>query len=193
MSKMKLKNKFIKLRGEFYTYDEIIKEIKISKPTAIKWGKDLKKEIELERIKNASDFLTGRIEEHQDTLSIYIEQFRRATENDYSEKIIKRSSRRMFDNISNFIRSKLISINLIMNRETTLVAQAVLLFNKEFRISLEGEKLDPFLLSIFTRNNTGFEKSKLNHKSKSNTKSKMNSNTFSSFNFTQNKPIIKKI
>jgi hypothetical protein len=47
MNKIESVEKFIELRALGYTFDEIVIELKVSKPTLIKWGKEYETHIKL--------------------------------------------------------------------------------------------------------------------------------------------------
>lgn len=45
LTKMEQKEKFIELRAKEVTYEEIAKQLAVSKPTLVKWGKELEIEV----------------------------------------------------------------------------------------------------------------------------------------------------
>ena len=93
---------FIELRVQGKTYDEIVKKLKVSKPTLIKWGKLYKEEIEY-----AGLFLTQKLaakiaRNNQETINIVAENLRRANEtknapDDIKDKYIDRAFKKLGD------------------------------------------------------------------------------------------------
>ena len=77
MKKEEYKYRFIELRALGYTYEKICKQLNISKPTAIKWGKLLSSEINLQQKYLAANIFSQRIVEQEQGLLIKLEQFRR--------------------------------------------------------------------------------------------------------------------
>ena len=78
MKKEALKYRFIELRALGYTYKKICSELKISNPTAIKWGRLLSLEINKQQKYLMSNIFSQRIVEQEQGLMIKLEQFRRA-------------------------------------------------------------------------------------------------------------------
>lgn len=78
MKKEALKYRFIELRALGYTYNKICLELKISKPTAIKWGRQLSSEINMQQKYLMSSIFSQKIVEQEQGLLIKLEQFRRA-------------------------------------------------------------------------------------------------------------------
>ena len=93
MKKEELKYKFIELRAAEYTYERICNEIKITKPTAIKWGKIFSQEIERQQKYLISDIFSERIVEQEQGIMVRLEQFRRKGKMNLSKKMSSR-----FDN-----------------------------------------------------------------------------------------------
>lgn len=89
VTKLDQKEQFIELRAKEVPYEEISKELGVSKPTLIKWGRELEMEIcnrralELELLQNKYFVSkTKRIELYGEQLSRFIEEL---AKRDYSE------------------------------------------------------------------------------------------------------------
>ncbi|MBU1677519.1 MAG: hypothetical protein KKD86_01480, partial [Bacteroidetes bacterium] len=139
MKKRELKHDFIDLRAKIYTYDKIVRKLGISKPTAIKWGQEFAEEIENKRIQLASKHLFGIIDKNEDTISMYIEQFRRAARSKEKVDNYRNPAKNMFDNLTKYLNNKLISITLILDKKTTEVHSATFVFKKGYGVNISGE------------------------------------------------------
>ncbi len=94
MKKDYLKSKFIHKRAEGFTLADICDELGISKPTAIKWNKQLKLEIAQRQKILAADFLADRIAVMESAIKIRLNTYRQIYEDqapkDVKEKAISR-------------------------------------------------------------------------------------------------------
>lgn len=131
MKKHLLKDKFIELRVKEKTFDEIAKELKISKPTAIKWGQEFKKEIELEQLNNYSKKLIGIIIENEDTFEVHTEIHK--TDRMELKNILdsKKHYSQALKTFSNIFHKKLSDIELFYNQRNTKIKKVILHFFKE--------------------------------------------------------------
>jgi len=94
MKKDYLKSQFMHKRAEGYTLTFICNELNISKPTAIKWNKQLKSEIEQRQRALAADFFANRISVMETAIKIRLNTYRQINEaqapKDVKEKAISR-------------------------------------------------------------------------------------------------------
>ena len=110
MKEKENKEKFIELRAQGYSYEKISRQIKISKPTLIKWQSDLNKEIsELEDLN-----YQNIIDEHKLSKSFRIKKLSAML-----EKVLKEMERRDLTKvgIKDLIRLKII-LETDLNLET---------------------------------------------------------------------------
>jgi len=131
MKKHLLKNKFIELRVNGNTYDEIAKELKISKPTAIKWAKEFKKDIELERLNSYSKKLIGIIIENEDTFEVHTEIFKRDRMELKNILDPDEHNQQALKTFSNIFHKKLSRIDLSYNPRNKKIKKVILYFFKE--------------------------------------------------------------
>ena len=87
MKKEELKYKFIEMRALGYTYEKICEQLKITKPTAIKWGKSLSEEIAEQRRHLIAKIFSERIFEQEQGVLIRMEQFRRKRGRKLNQKL----------------------------------------------------------------------------------------------------------
>ncbi|MCF8296162.1 MAG: hypothetical protein K9H48_18330 [Melioribacteraceae bacterium] len=130
MKKHLLKNKFIELRVKENTFDEIAKELKISKPTAIKWAKEFKKEIELERLNNYSKKLIGIIIENEHTIEVHTEIMKRDRIELKNILGMENHNQQVLKSFSNIFHKRLSSIELRFDKRTNKISKAVLKFHR---------------------------------------------------------------
>ena len=140
MKKSLLKTDFIELRTQFYTFDEIAKELGISKPTAIKWGKEFADEIEKRQLNSVSGYILGQIYENEELITQRIEQYRRIGRSITDSKAYNRFSKRTFERISNLIHKKLFAISLIINKEDERIDSVHFTFHKNAEISAGNDR-----------------------------------------------------
>lgn len=131
MKKHLLKNKFIELRVNQNTFDEIAKELNISKPTAIKWAKEFNKDIELERLNRYSKKLIGIIIENEDSFEVHAEIIKRDRMDLKNILNYEEHNQQALKSFSNIFHKKLSSIELIYNSRNKKIKKVVLYFYKE--------------------------------------------------------------
>ena len=142
MSKRHLYREFIKLRATGYTYDEICTQLKITKPTAIAWGKKFASEID----ESQNYYLVNQCREdilkNEDTFFAYREQFRRMAESSAYNLESKKFMTRVIKRLNTIFAAKIATIGLIFGenkiREMTFTftrgKQVAKAKNMEFKI-----------------------------------------------------------
>lgn len=110
MSKSETVEKFIELRALGYTFDEIVDELKISKPTLIKWGKKYENQIKLTERKLAeklSENIAQRNSFFFDALFRFaLQQSKNPDNNENSNyKIYRRASKKLYSLFKNEMKS----------------------------------------------------------------------------------------
>ncbi len=116
MNKLISVEKFIELRALGYTFDEIVSEIKVSKPTLIKWGKEYKNQIQLTERKLAeklSETIAKNNSNFLDALfKFYYQQSKNQDENKkVNQRIYRRASKKLFKLFKNEMKSLELSFN----------------------------------------------------------------------------------
>lgn len=102
MNKQETVEKFIELRALGYTFDYIVEEIKVSKPTLIKWGKLYKDRIaEVER-KLTEELAERIVLRNSKFFEVVLDVSLRIAKNknydgEAKERIYKRASKKMYD------------------------------------------------------------------------------------------------
>jgi hypothetical protein len=109
--------KFIELRVLGTTYDEIVKKIKISKPTLIKWGKVYKEEIEFAGLSLTQKLAEKVARDNSDMILIIAENLKRAEQsrkemNHIKEKYIEKA----FNKLGNIFKVEVKNIELKFNK-----------------------------------------------------------------------------
>jgi len=99
MKKEEYKYRFIELRAMGYTYEKICKEIRISKPTAIKWGKLLSPEINRQQKYLLSNLFSQKIVEQEQGLLIKLEQFRRKKDINLPKRISDKIDKKILNGL----------------------------------------------------------------------------------------------
>ena len=113
---------FIELRVQGKTYDEIVKKLKVSKPTLIKWGKLYKDEIEY-----AGLFLTKKLAEkiaknNKDLINGIAKNLKRAErDNKVSQEIKERFIKRAYKRLGNIFNIKVKNVELTLNDEGDVI------------------------------------------------------------------------
>lgn len=139
MKKKLLKNDFIDLRAQLYSYEEIAEELDISKPTALKWGKEFEKEIELRMINHVSAEIMGEIIEKEDYIIQAIEKYRRVGKSSDKLRGYRRYSKKTFKRLSNIIKKRLVAITLITDKKNGSIDSVTFAFNKNTTVNFENE------------------------------------------------------
>lgn len=96
------KQKFISLRAEGFSFDEISKRIKISKPTLIKWGKEFENEIrEIRKIADEMFIFEEKIKRNNRAkrIRIELEKAYRALEKTKYDKLSKKEIIHLIDKL----------------------------------------------------------------------------------------------
>jgi len=129
MKKEELKYKFIEMRALGYTYEKICGQLKISKPTAIKWGKSLADEIEMQRKHLISKIFSERIVEQEQGILIKLEQFRRKKDMNLNKKLSDKIDRKLLKGLEKIFIKKIKAIHLRMKEDS--VTSAVFIFDDD--------------------------------------------------------------
>lgn len=137
MKKNLLKHDFIELRTQLYTFDEIANELGISKPTALKWGKEFEREIEQRMLNHASIEILGEIFEKEDYIIQVVEKYRRIGSKTKSLDGYERYSKKTFRRLSNLIKKRLEAITLITNKLDGSIESVTFTFSKNTTVSIE--------------------------------------------------------
>ena len=132
MKKEELKYKFIELRAAGYTYERICNEIKITKPTAIKWGKIFSQEIERQQKYLISDIFSERIVEQEQGIMVRLEQFRRKGKMNLSKKMSSRFDNKILKGLEKIFIKKIKAVHLKLNDDC--VTNAVFFFDDDLII-----------------------------------------------------------
>ncbi|MHB8578965.1 MAG: hypothetical protein ACYDA4_03775 [Ignavibacteriaceae bacterium] len=112
MDKSELYKRFIELRAAAFTYDEICDKLKITKPTAIAWGKKFSSQIdETQNYLLVKTFGT-EIKKRNDTFTLYFEQFRKLQANDIDPEIAKKGLARLIAKMNAIFGAKISNIQL---------------------------------------------------------------------------------
>lgn len=112
MKKEALKYRFIELRALGYTYKKICPELKISKPTAVKWGRLLSSEINKHQKYLMSNIFSQRIVEQEQGLLIKLEQFRRARGMKLPKRISDKIDKKILNGIEKIFTKRISAIHL---------------------------------------------------------------------------------
>jgi len=129
MKKEELKFKFIELRATGYTYEKICSQLKITKPTAVKWGKLFSEDIVLKQKYLISNIFSERIIEQEQGLMIKLEQFRRKTKMNLNKKMSDKIDKKLLKGLEKIFIKKIKAIHLRMNAD--YVTHAVFIFDDD--------------------------------------------------------------
>ncbi len=129
MKKEDLKIKFVELRATGYTYEKICGQLKITKPTAIKWGKAFSDDIERQQKYLISKIFSERIVEQEQGILVKLEQFRRKKNMNLSNKISDKIDNKLFKGLEKIFIKKIKAIHLRMNDD--MVTNAVFIFDDD--------------------------------------------------------------
>jgi hypothetical protein len=110
MSKLESVEKFIESRALGHTFDEIVRELTVSKPTLIKWGKEYENQIKLTERKLAEKLSENIAQRNAKFLEILFEKsFELSTnkniEDEVKSRIYKRASKKLYKLFKNEMKS----------------------------------------------------------------------------------------
>ena len=117
------------MRAMGYTYEKICSQLKITKPTAIKWAKSFSGEIDRQRKYLMSKIFSERIVEQEQGILIKLEQFRRKKDMDISKKISDKIDNKLLKGLEKIFIKKIKAIHLRMNEDN--VTSAVFIFDDD--------------------------------------------------------------
>ena len=127
MKKEDLKIKFVELRATGYTYEKICCQLKITKPTAIKWGKLFEKEINDQQKYLISRIFSERIIEEEQGILVSLEQIRRKRKMNLITKLSEKIEKRLLKKLDKIFNKKIKAIHLRMSDDT--VKSALFIFD----------------------------------------------------------------
>ena len=136
MKKEELKYRFTELKALGYTYVKICKELNISKPTAIKWGKSLSTEIKRQQKYLMSTLFSQRIVEQEQGLLMKLEQFRRRRDMNLPKRITDKIDIKIMNGLDKIFNKKITAIHLKVRDDN--IANATFVFNDD--VKLEEKK-----------------------------------------------------
>ncbi len=132
MKKEGLKYKFIELRAMGYTYQKICKQLDITKPTAIKWGKSLAEEIERQRKSLISKIFSERIIEQEQGILIRMEQFRRKKNMNLKRGLSDKIDKKLLKGLEKIFLKKIKAMHLKMTDDA--VTSALFIFDEDLKV-----------------------------------------------------------
>ena len=136
MKKEEFKYKFIEMRALGYTYEKICRQLKITKPTAVKWGKEFSAEINRQQKYAVSNIFSERIVEQEQGLMVMLEQLRRKKNMNLSKKLSGRFDAEVFKGLEKIFVKKIKAIHLKMKEDS--VSNAVFIFDDDLIIEEKG-------------------------------------------------------
>jgi len=129
MKKEELKYKFIEMRALGYTYEKICGRLKITKPTAVKWGKSLAEEINGQKKGLISKIFSERIVEQEQGILIKLEQFRRKKNMNINKKLSDKIDKKLLKGLDKIFIKKIKAIHFRMNEDA--VTSALFIFDDD--------------------------------------------------------------
>lgn len=129
MKKEALKYRFIEMRALGYTYKKICSELKISNPTAIKWGKLLSSEIRQQQKYLMSNIFSQRIVEEEQGLMIKLEQFRRTKGMNLPKRIREKIDKKILKAIEKIFIKRIAAIHLKISTDN--ITNATFIFDDD--------------------------------------------------------------
>lgn len=129
MKKEALKYRFIELRALGYTYKKISHELKISNPTAIKWGKLLTSEIKQQQKYLMSNIFSQRIVEQEQGIMFKLEQFRRTKVMNLPKRISDKIDKKMLKGLEKIFTKKITAIHLKISDDN--ITHATFIFDDD--------------------------------------------------------------
>jgi hypothetical protein len=133
MKKENLKYKFVELRAMGYTYANICKELDITKPTAIKWGKLFSTEINRQQKYLLSTIFAQGVVEQEQGILINLEQLRRSKTMQVPKETLERLTPKMFKRLEKVFAKKITAIHLNMNNDR--ISGATFIFNDDVKVN----------------------------------------------------------
>ena len=129
MKKEEYKYRFIELRALGYTYEKICKQLSISKPTAIKWGKLLSPEINRQQKYLAANIFSQKIVEQEQGLLIKLEQFRRKKDINLPKRISDKIDEKILNGLEKIFSKRITAIHIKVKDEN--VTSATFIFDDD--------------------------------------------------------------
>lgn len=136
MKKEDLKIKFVELRATGYTYEKICSQLKITKPTAIKWGKLFEEEIKEQQKYLISRIFSERIIEEEQGILVSLEQIRRKRKMNLKSKLSEKIEKRLLKKLDKIFNKKIKAIHLRMNDD--IVKSALFIFDEDIKVEERG-------------------------------------------------------
>jgi transcriptional regulator len=136
MKKEDLKIKFVELRATGYTYEKICSQLKITKPTAIKWGKLFEEEIKEQQKYLISRIFSERIIEEEQGILVSLEQIRRKRKMNLKSKLSEKIEKRLLKKLDKIFNKKIKAIHLRMNDD--IVKSALFIFDEDIKVEEKG-------------------------------------------------------
>ena len=132
MKKEHLRYKFIEMRALGYTYEKICSQLKITKPTAIKWGKSLNGEIEMQRKILLAKIFSERIVEEEHGILVRLEQLRRKRKMQLKSKLSDKIEKKLLRGLDKVFSKKIKAIHLKMKEDA--VTSALFIFDDDLEV-----------------------------------------------------------
>jgi hypothetical protein len=132
MKKEHLKLRFIELRAMGNSYKKICSELNLSKPTAIKWGKELTEEISRQRKYLISKIFAQRITEREQGILIKLEQFKRTDKMNLPKKTRDKINGKVLKDLEKIFLKKISAIQLNMKNDE--ISSAIFIFDDDVKI-----------------------------------------------------------
>ena len=132
MKKEHLKLRFIELRALGNSYKTICSELNLSKPTAIKWGKEMADEIDKQRKYLTSKIFAQKITEQEQRILIKLENFKRTNKMNLPKKVREKIDRKVLKELEKIFIKRISAIHLnIRNDEIT---SAIFIFDDDVKM-----------------------------------------------------------
>jgi len=122
MKKEEYKYRFIELRAMGYTYEKICKQLSISKPTAIKWGKLLSPEINRQQKYLLSNLFSQKFVEQEQGLLIKLEQFRRRKDMNLPKRISDKIDKKILKGLEKIFTKRITAIHIKVKDDNVISA-----------------------------------------------------------------------
>lgn len=132
MKKDLLKTKFIELRATGYTLENICDKLKITKPTAVKWGKLFSEDIELTKKHLIANIFAEQIIEHEQGILFKLEQFRRKSKMNPGKKLSDKIDKKLLKGLEKIFKKKIMAIHIKANDE--YVKSALFIFDDDIKV-----------------------------------------------------------
>jgi len=129
MKKEALKYRFIEMRALGYTYKKICSELKISNPTAIKWGRLLSVEINQQQKYLMANIFSQKIVEQEQGLMIKLEQFRRTKGMNLPKRIREKIDKKILKAIEKIFIKRIAAIHLKISTDN--ITNATFIFDDD--------------------------------------------------------------